>query len=181
MASATSFTPVLDVARLHDRVPLFSFGVPWGWRDAEPHELHPEHLAGIVTDRPDRIWTSIVVQGPIDDPAVGDADGGMRLRAYADEFAEMRMRNLGEGGIGPMSLRAPPERAVLAGAPALLLRFRQPVDRGVPGDQGFWNDTELWTVHRGRLYGVHLQGPEVDTLVYEPDFHTVLGTWQWRS
>jgi hypothetical protein len=177
----SSFTPELDVVRLHDRVPIFSFGVPWGWRDAEPDELGELLLTGIVTDRPDQITTAIVVQGPVDAPEWHDADGGLRLMAYADEFAEMRMRQPGLAGIGPISSRAPPEKAVLAGERALVLRMRQLVDRGVHESEGFWADTEVWTVHGGRAYGVLLQGPEVDTPVYEPDFHTVLGTWQWRS
>ena len=102
----------------------------------------PGVLTGIITDRPDQVTTAIIVQGPFDDVAWSGPDAGMRLRAYANEFAEMRLRQPGQGGVGPMSLRSPPERAMLAGQPALLLclqttrRPRSPREPRVLGRHG---------------------------------------------
>jgi hypothetical protein len=180
---ASSFRPVLDVVRLHNRAPLFWFGVPWGWLDLNDGQLKAlQALTGIVTERPDDSNTTIAVFGPYDIPELNGPDGHVRLTAYAGEIAEARTQAPRTSGIGPVSLSAPPQEVVLAGDPALVIRLRQLVDSGVPGRQDeFWADAEVWTVHGGRPYNIQMSGPEVDTPAYEADFHTVLGTWQWRS
>jgi hypothetical protein len=167
--------PPLPVEYWCQQSPIFTFGVPLGWRSFSSDQLGElsgrngaKVLAGVYIEQTSTPTTDVIVS-----TGISDITSNQFLQRIP-ELAAQRAQAVARQVVGT------PRTILIGSKPALLIEM-QGVESGhewresaVPG--GY---TEVFALSSNRVFLIAMAGRLDHHSEYLPGFYTMLGTWRW--